>query len=371
MNERDTSRVRARRAFAQVLSGSRLDMPMEDIGNVEWLVNVAKSEGVAALLAQRFASNPDIAGGILRVALGEAAREAAVIFMLREAECRKVLDVLQAEAVPVLLLKGSSLAYWLYPKSMLRECCDIDILVPSKTDADHAAALLGKHEYAKIYVPGDQGYEMLLTRRMFSGALRLDLDVHWRLVNAAMFAGAFDFDTLYTASMPLPALAPGARGLCPVHALIHACIHRAINLYTGIGERLKWLYDLHLLAQRFSDAEWQELHRVCSQHQLNGVCLAGIDAAADMFGNAAPTTALELLRASSAGEPLDAARLHEWKYMERRNFAALPSLRARAHWLWQRTFPSQGYLQELYGSRQGRIALLWRRFRRVLLRLRP
>ena len=54
--------------------------------------------------------------------------------------------------------------------------------------------------------------------------------------------------------------------------------------------------------------------------------------------------------------------------MESRNFAALPNLRRRARWLWQRMFPSQAYLQELYGS-GGRTALLWQRFRRALRRL--
>jgi len=342
---------------------------MDDIGSVETLLKVAKAEGVAALLAQRFASDPDVAGNMLHAAFAKAAREAAVVFLLRQTECRKVLGVLKAGAVPVLLLKGSALAYWLYAEPMVRECRDIDILVPSRAEADHAAALLGVHEYAQIYAPGDQGYEMLLSRHVFSGAVRLDLDVHWRLANAPMFAGVFDFDTLYAASISLPALAPNARGLCPVHALVHACMHRVINLYSGIGDGLKWLYDLHLLAQRFSDAEWRELHRLCSQHQLSGVCFSGIEAAEDMFGHAAPAAALATLRSRSAGEPVDARRLHDWNYMERRNFATLTSLRARARWLWQRVFPSQEYLQELYGSGRGRTALLWRRLRRVLLRL--
>jgi len=362
-------RAYARRALAQVLSGANVELRNDDIGSVEALLAVAKAEGVAVLVAQRFASGPDAAGSMLHAAFAKAAREAAVVFMLRDIECRKVLGVLQTGSVPVLLLKGSSLAYWLYGEPKARECCDIDILVPSRAEADHVGALLAVNDYTQIYAPGDQGYEMLLSRRADSGGVRLDLDVHWRLVNAAMFAGVFDFDTLYSASIPLPTLASNARGLCPVHALMHACIHRAINLYSGVGDRLKWLYDLHLLAKRFCDAEWQELYRVCGQHQLNGVCLAGLEATAELFGNAAPSAALESLRDGSARESLDSTRLHDWSYMERRNFAALKSLRTRARWLWQRLFPSLAYLQELYGSGQGRPSLLWHRFRRLLLRL--
>ena len=37
-----------------------------------------------------------------------------------------------------------------------------------------------------------------------------------------------------------------AWGLGAAHALLHACVHRASNLSAGLGDRLKWLYDLHL-----------------------------------------------------------------------------------------------------------------------------
>lgn len=144
-----------------------------------------------------------------------------------------------------------------------------------------------------------------------------------------------------SARIALPALSPHARGLSPVHA----CMHRAINVYTGIGDRLKWLYDLHLLTQRLDDGQWQQLQDVCMQRRLNGICVTGIDAAASVFGDAAPAPAMQALRAGRAGEPLDAARLHDWEYMEGRNLAALPSLRLR--WLWQRMFPSKACLQEL------------------------
>lgn len=341
------------------------DIHVDAIGR---LLDAAKAEGVAGLVNWRLDGAPSV-DPTLREAFARAARGIAAASLLFEAECRKVIGVLEAGGVEGLLLKGSALAYWLYPQPFLRECSDIDLLLPSRAAAEQAAALLAPHGYALSHAPGDQGMEFLLSRRAFPGAVRVDLDVHWQLVNAAMFADVFDFDELHAASIPLPASAPSARGLSPVHALLHACMHRAMNLYTGIGDRLKWLYDIHLLAQRLTAVEWQDVQGLCAQRGLGGVCLAGIDAAAELFGEAAPQGVLDVLRAQSADEPLDVARLHDWKYMERRNFAALPNLRGRARWLWQRTFPSQGYLQELYGGGQGRTALLWRRCRRLLLRL--
>ena len=57
-------------------------------------------------------------------------------------------------------------------------------------------------------------------------------------------------------------LSSGARGLAPVHALLHACLHRANNLQFGDGNRLRWLYDLKLFVQRLDAEQWQQLVRL-------------------------------------------------------------------------------------------------------------
>ncbi len=357
-----------RATLANIIAGQAWLPPQMDHEGIDRLLEAANAEGVLALVNSRLDGMPGI-DAALRQAFASAAHGVAAETMLRQAECRKVLDVLQAGGIPVLLLKGSALGYWLYPQAFLRECSDIDLLLPSQDAATQAAALLAPNGYQLTPASGDLSYEFLLSRRSFAGAVRVDLDVHWQLSNAAMFVDTLNFDTLEAASIALPALSPHARGLSPVHAFAHACMHRTINVYTGIGDRLKWLYDLHLLAQRLDDEQWLQLQDVCMQGRLNGVCVAGIDAAARVFGAAAPESVMQALRAGRTGEPLDAARLHDWKYMEGRNLAALPGLRLRLRWLWQRMFPSQPYLQELYGSGQGRAALLLVRLRKAMGRL--
>ena len=57
------------------------------------------------------------------------------------------------------------------------------------------------------------------------------------------------------------------------------------------------------------------------------------------------------------------------RYKQWHNLAALPSWGLRLRWLWQSVFPPTGYLQELYGPDQGRMALLIERGKRAWQRL--
>jgi putative nucleotidyltransferase-like protein len=325
--------------------------------SVDELVAAAQAEGVVTLVAERMQSLPVF--DPLRQAFSRAGREATAISMLRASECLRVLALFEAAGIRALLMKGSALAWWLYPAPHLRECSDIDLLLESREAVAAAVVLLAAHGYDDGYVQGDQAYEQV-SRRALSGTMQLDLDLHWALSNAPVFAHMLEPGELFAASIPLPALGPGARGLAPEHVLLHACMHRAINLYTGVGDSLKWLYDLHLLAPTLTPAQWQAVVQLCSERGLGSVCLSGMDEAAVWFGEAAPVDALSALRVTRRNDRVDGTRLDDWRYMHRRNLAALPGIRARLAWLWRKLFPHAAHLRQMYGTDK-RLAALWRK----------
>lgn len=357
-----------RNTLAKILAGHVVDLSDNAMPPPEALLAQAASEGVLALLGQRVSQLRNAPTGFIDELLA-AGRSLAASSLLLEAECRRTLATLPPQK-PVLMLKGSALAHWLYPQPFLRECSDIDLLMSSRADVEQAAEQLGGIGYAMHHQPDDLAHELLCRRELANG-MRVDLDMHWRLVNAPVFADVFGFDELHAAAIPLPRLGPTARGLCPVHAFAHAAMHRAINLYTGIGDRLKWLYDLHLLAKSFDANDWESLVRLCGQRGISGVCIEGIEATEAMFGQVAPASVLECLDGARARDRVDARRMGEWGYMQRRNLASLPSGRVRLRWLWQSLLPPTGYLQELYGSERGRMWLLMERGRRACRRLVP
>jgi hypothetical protein len=107
------------------------------------------------------------------------------------------------------------------------------------------------------------------------------------------------------------------------------------------------------------------LQATCERTGLGSVCAAGLQAAADVFGEAAPPQALSALR--DAGGDVDGGRVHDWRYMHRMNLRALPSLGARVGWLVRKSFPTVALMREMYG-RDKSVPALWAARARQLLR---
>ena len=55
------------------------------------------------------------------------------------------------------------------------------------------------------------------------------VDLHWRIANPQRVRPVLAYEELAAAAEPVPALAPRARGLRRVHALLLACVHRVAH----------------------------------------------------------------------------------------------------------------------------------------------
>ena len=328
---------------------------------------LAVGEGVAGLVHARLVNAAD--GSALAAMFADAARRQAARALWVRAETGRLLDAFAAQGLRVLVLKGSALVWWLYSAPQLRASGDLDLLFASRQDALRALDILTDCGYADGHDQGDHAYEML--RKPAPGArYALEVDVHWRLLNAPVFAQALDFQALWAASITIPALGAQARGLGPVHALLHAAMNRAVNLYTGTGEVLKCLYDIHLLVAWLDDAAWAETVRLAIATGLCGVLHSALEAVRSELRTDVPAWVLAELARAIPMESLDPQRLGDWGYMQRRNAAALP-LRQRLYWLWRRLLPDLGYLRSRHGADASVPRLLLDQVRRLLVRLFP
>lgn len=332
----------------------------------------AGQEGVVALIHERL-QDTALAAAVpaeLRDRLATAAREKAMQSLMREGECRRVVALLEQADLPVLLLKGSALAYWAYASPYLRDCGDIDLLFRSRTDVDRIVAMLADDGYGprERVLPGDAICFELTCVRDGQDRAGLELDLHWQLSSAPMFAFRFDFEELASASIALPRLAQSARGLSPVHAYLHACMHRVENIGWDGGDALKWLFDLHVLEQGFTASEWGQLADTAADRGLAGICAKAMDAAAAVFGDRVPASVRTALDEAASNEVMDVARMHRWSYVQWMNFLAFPTVGQRLRWLRQRVIPDLAYMQERYGKR-GLLQMVATRLRDGLRRL--
>lgn len=350
--------TRSAALLARLLSETGAELPHgmapEDF---HCLIEQARREGVEGLLHGRLSmpslrTTPSVE---MFDALARAAQPGIARSLYLESHCRKILLRLSEAGLPVLLLKGSALAYWAYSAPWQRNCSDIDLLLPSRAEVDRAVKILSRFGYrpAVDALPGDLVSFELPLEYAVEGLPRLEVDLHWRLSSTPMFAFRLDWRELEVGAIKLPSLADGARGLGPVHAWLHASMHRLQNRANGVPDNLKWLYDLDLLARGFSSSDWNALVDLACARGLAGACLDGAAAAAARLGETMPDEIRRRLAQAAANERMDVTRLRSWWYVQQMSLAALPSWRTKLRWLRQRLIPDRDHLRARYGQDVG------------------
>lgn len=330
----------------------------------EELLAAAEVEGVTALVAERLGN---ASTEVIRNAFSSRVRGMAAASMLRNAEYQRVFKLLETAGIPCLLLKGSALGWWLYRSPHLRATVDFDLLFETVAHARQAAELLQAYGYAGAEYFGPMAHEV--TVRRSTPTMAMDLDLHWRLFNSPLFADVLPNQDLFADSIAIPPFHEHARGLGPAHATMHACLHRVMNLHMGAGDRLKWLYDLHLLARCLSWQDWAQFIDICSARRVGVFCLDGFRATMATFGTEFPDGVLRELEALSEREDIDPRQFGNWLYMQRLGVSRIPTLAGRIRWALSKIFPSPAYLRSFYGRRMTWSQLLIERVRRLVLRI--
>jgi hypothetical protein len=181
------------------------------------------------------------------------------------------------------------------------------------------------------------------------------IDVHWRIANPQVFARAYSFAELLARATPVPALGAAASALADVDALVVACIHRVAH-HAG-EERLIWLYDIHLLAERLAAADRELFLATAEEKKVVAVCADGLRAAAHAFHGVQTAALVERFaharierRELSAVYTADGLRKMDVLISDLR---ALDGWKQRAGLILQHLFPPTSYMRSAYGISNG------------------
>lgn len=329
-----------RAALAAVIAGNRPPPPPEELA--DWL-HAAEPEGVAPLLAWRYREAGESA---LPALARETLRTAVARELLADQAERRAVRLLNEAAVPFLVLKGAALARWLYPAPYLRPRGDLDLLFPTREVVADAAAALATAGYVLVdLLPPHPNFEIELRRS--TGPFGHTIDAHWRLANSGVHFDCLRFDELAAAARPVPGL-EGASGLEPVHALLHACVHRLSNIRDPVGDLLYWLFDIHLLARDFDDSAWSRLVRLCVERRLAGPCESALAAVAALFATPVPVPVHAELTQTASREPFRMGSAGSFRHYLWHSYLRLGS-HERLALLRRMTFPSFAYMQSQFG----------------------
>ena len=289
----------------------------------------------------------------LRRALTHSTRRSIARELFMEVEIVKDLDALAAAGIETLLLKGTALAYTLYPTPGLRPRCDVDLLLRDKATADKAWGILAKRGYRRdkdAVVDGDFVSHQYSCARHVVPQAGIVLDVHWKLSNSNFFANKFNFDALYAERMPIPALGPNAYALSLPVALLHALFHRLNHVGNGDGERLIWFYDIDLICRNLSPDQWRGFSQLVAELELGPICLDGLNGATALYGTSIPEPVRARITPRQPGAYRQLALKHPGF---RRILFELNSLGigfAGLRYLRENLFPARRYMEKRFGA---------------------
>ena len=315
------------------------------------LVARARLHGVHAFLCELKLPWPENALQAIR----EQAIAQAVWELRHEQAIRGALHALAEAGTQPILIKGTALAYSLYPNPVLRTRGDTDVLV-SEARAEQAHRALLADGWTRIESGDEASYQSSYWKQWPDGTHMIDL--HWKINNSHVLAPLITHADLLRRSQALPLLGPDAFTADPAYALLIACLHRATHRtqpYRVDGEehhepdRLIWLLDIHLLARRFASADWSDWLGLVLAKGLARCCLDALEASARTLGTTPPQHVLTALRTAppgSASEYLLSNSLRQhWLDLN-----AAEGTSGRLRWLGHRLFPPAAYMRHKYAT---------------------
>lgn len=289
------------KALAKAISGEATRLDAFDDGAI---LSAATTHGIIPLLDLRL-KQATVTGvsAELGAELGQLAKSEAALDLLLNNSTRKTLDLLAAQGIPALLLKGTPVAYLYYEKSYQRSRCDTDLYIREE-DTQATADLLSHNGY-QVTGLGQRKY----SSRQFGASIvafqqvRTHFDIHWKLSNRVMFNATLPFADCLENKQPIAALGANAFAPSNTDLLLHACIHRIAHGRNTERDRLLWLYDIHLLAEAMDEAALEGFGKKAKERQVGVLCADAVAVARELFGTDLPENFLAGLGDNGKNEP--------------------------------------------------------------------
>jgi hypothetical protein len=326
--------------------------------------------GVAALL-------DDCVQGHALSPLRRALRDRAIAQFAWELEhCRilsRILASFESHGIKPILLKGTALAYWFYKEPALRARGDTDILV-APHDCKTACSALRNLGFRRAEANGDPISQQTSYILQDGFGQEHEIDLHWEINNSPLLARLLSHEELLERAVPLPRLAPTARGAGLVDAMLIACMHRQKHLKSlyyveGIpsfgADRLIWIYDIDLLATAFSPEDWNTLAERACEKGLAAVVCGGLLRAGAAFRTCIPDAVLKRLTNRNFVEAPAEYLMAGWLRREWMDMCAREGTREKIRYVVEMAFPPADYMRARFADARPSW-LIWLYARRAL-----
>ena len=242
---------------------------------------------------------------------------------LTESALEEVLQLLAAEGIRVMLLKGAGLAVTVYGSFARRPMGDFDILVPA-ADAERAWKAMRKVGWSLELEGGDQFYQSHhhLPALLDPKGLKLVLEIHRAMLPPT---GPFLLDETELWRDARPVRVGGTEAWVPAdhHQFLHLSVHFAwSNMFGGIGRTVR---DVATIVAA-GPVDWDRVMEVVTRARARSCTYWMLEITRTLSGSEIPDGVLDELRPIRSRA---ASTVLERSYILTGLFGACPSLRAR------------------------------------------
>lgn len=290
---------------------------------------------------------------------------------------KQALNRLNEAGIAPIIFKGTALAYSLYPAPFLRERGDTDLIVPFDCRDQAMREMEAAGFVGEDRLRGDlTSYQVPYThveRFMYSHTV----DLHWRINRSQVLSNILTYQELWDSRKALPVLCSRAVVAGSVHALFLSCMHRAAHRqcpyfvdnveYYG-GDRLIWVYDIHLILREFNSNSYDEFTALANRKGLARICFEGLLEARNFFGATVPEKVFRALAVAGSGGTgsryLNASVGKQYLL----NFMSVDGAANKFRFVVQILLPPPGYMRRVYTSVKPRW-LAWLYARRVFIEI--
>ena len=234
-------------------------------------------------------------------------QRAQIFFSLRvSAELFRLLDLLAAENIEALVVKGPVLAVQAYGDPAMRSYGDLDLLVRQR-DIRRATQLMIAASYrAQVSLSAiDAGKipgQYLFSRPESQLLVELHNDFTLRY-----FPRRLPIEKFFTRQIRVPLDARQAPALSVEDELVLICIHGAKHLW----ERLIWIADVAALVTRQTSLDWERVAASAEEVGAERMLHTGLRLAADLLKTRLPDRVLRRVKADAVAARL-AGQVPEW-----------------------------------------------------------
>lgn len=303
-HERLNSSARTLQGLLRPASEPAAAIPARDLPLQAWedVLGLALRHGVAPLLLRALEASGVLAEcpDHVRTRLEQERRATALDNLRKYGQFRRIAQVLQAQGIPVIALKGMHLAELVYRDISLRPMSDVDILV-SHPDLKRTIATLQTLEYgfdSDMAGAADAMFDSKCNVGLAHRRLDIWLEVHWTL-SEPLDPYSAPLEDIWHSAMPARLGDAEAMVMSPEFLLLHVCAHLACNHVFRFSVRA--LCDIAEIVRAYPALDWTIVTDQGRRHGWGRGVAVALKLARDYLGVAIPTNVLTRL----GGDMLD------------------------------------------------------------------